>query len=306
MIYKAVIPAAGFGTRMLPAARAVPKEMLPILDRPTIQLVVEEAAAAGVSDVVLITSRQKSALIQHFRPNVEIESRLDRTGRRELLASVDDLMRRVKVSEVDQPEQLGLGDAVRQARGAVGGEPFLCMLGDAVFAGEPTPARQLVEAHARFGGTVVGVERVPAEKVSRYGIVAGHEVAPGVLRVTKLVEKPHPADAPSDLAIAGRYLLSPAVFDSIDAIAPGAGGEIQLTDALQLLLAREPVHAVVLAAARHDIGNPTDWLRANLAFAARRPEIWTGIAPMLRELLATTTTTTTTAPAATMKPADSR
>jgi UTP--glucose-1-phosphate uridylyltransferase len=201
------------------------------------------------------------------------------------LASVDELMRLVAVSETDQPRQLGLGDAVRQARPFAGDQPFLCLLGDAVFAGDVLPSQQLAGAHRRFGTSIIGLERVPAEKVSRYGIVAGEEIEPGVVRVKQLVEKPSPQSAPSDLAIAARYVLTPAVFDCIDRVRLGAGGEIQLTDALQLLLEREPVHAVILNAKRHDIGNPIDWLRANLAFAARRREIWNSISPMIRELL---------------------
>lgn len=283
----AVIPAAGFGTRMLPAAKAVPKEMLPVLDRPTIQHVVQEAADAGAADVLLVTSREKKAVEDHFDRNPELESRLDAAGKRALLASVDELMRRVTVHATRQPEQLGLGDAVRHARRHVGDRPFLCLLGDAVFLGGGVlPAAQLAAAQARLGGSVIGVERVPREKASRYGIVAGEEVEPGVIRVRTMVEKPRPDEAPGDLAIAARYALSPAVFDCIDRVTPGAGGEIQLTDAIRLLLEREPVHAVVLAAKRHDIGNPVDWLRANLAFAADRAEVWAELEPTLRALLA--------------------
>ena len=300
-VRKAVIPAAGFGTRMLPAAKAVPKEMLPVLDRPTIQYVVEEAAAAGADDVLLVTSRDKRAVEDHFDRSAELEQRLAAGGKAALLASVEALAATVKVHSVRQPRQRGLGDAVNQARRHVGGEPFLCRLGDAVFStprgtlasnpsgnpvdSVPLPARQLVDAHREFGTTVIGLEEVPLEKVSRYGVVGGTVVRDGVLRLATLVEKPSPQDAPSRLAIAARYVLTPAIFDCLDATPPGKGGEVQLTDALKLLLSREPVHGVVLRATRHDIGNPVDWLKTNLVFAARDEATWSALRPLIESLL---------------------
>ena len=286
---KAVIPAAGFGTRMLPAAKAVPKEMLPVLDRPTIQYVVEEAAAAGADDVLLVTSRDKKAVEDHFDRSPELEQRLTAGGKDALLASVNALVAKVKVHSVRQPSQRGLGDAVNQARRHVGNEPFLCLLGDAVFSpaekSDPLPARQLVDAFREFGTSVIGVEEVPAEKVGRYGVVGGKIVRDGVLRLDTLVEKPSPQAAPSRYAIAARYVLTPAVFDCLDRTVPGKGGEVQLTDALRLLLEREAVHAVVLRATRHDIGDPVDWLRTNLVFAARDPSTWAALRPLLEQLL---------------------
>jgi UTP--glucose-1-phosphate uridylyltransferase len=268
-IRKAIIPAAGFGTRMLPAAKAVPKELLPVLDRPAIQYVVEEAAAAGAGDVLLITSAAKRGLMEHFRRNPELENRLRAGGKQDLLQSIDDLIARVNFHEVHQLQQLGLGDAVRCARDFAGQDAFICLLGDTVFSGDSPPAKQLAEAHARFGGTVIGVERVPPEKISRYGVVGGTLIDQEFIRIDKLIEKPAAAEAPSDLAIAARYILTPAIFDCLDRTAPGKGGEIQLTDALRLLLDREPIHGVVLQSRRHDIGNPIDWLKTNLVFAAR-------------------------------------
>jgi UTP--glucose-1-phosphate uridylyltransferase len=285
-IRKAVIPAAGFGTRMLPAAKAVPKEMLPVLDRPTIQYVVEECAGAGVDDVLLVTSRDKKALEDHFDRNPELEQRLTAGGKSALLASIDELARRVKVHSVRQSEQLGLGHAVMQARRHVGNEPFLCLLGDAVFSGgAASPAKQLVDAYGEFGSSVIGLEEVPPEKVERYGVVGGNMIRDGVIKVDTLVEKPSRDTAPSRLAIAARYILTPAIFECLERTPPGKGGEIQLTDAIKLLLPREPVHGVVLTARRHDIGNPIDWLKTNLLFAARDNATWDAIAPMLRELL---------------------
>ena len=288
-VTKAVIPAAGLGTRMLPAAKAVAKELLPVLDKPTIQYVVEEAVAGGITDVLLISSPAKRAVEQHFQPNAELEKRLETSGKSALLASIRQLMSKVTVRAVDQPEQRGLGDAVRHAREFVGGDPFLCMLGDAIFSGgaADAPARQLIEAHRELGTSVIGVEEVAAEKVERYGIVGGAEVGPGVLKLDTLVEKPTAAAAPSRLAIAARYVLTPAIFECLAATPPGKGGEIQLTDAIRLLLSRgEPVHAVVLRGARHDIGSPLDWLKTNLVFAARDARLWEQVAPLARELLA--------------------
>ena len=287
-VRKAVIPAAGFGTRMLPAAKSVPKELLPVLDRPTIQYVVEEAAAAGADDLLLVTSRDKKAVEDHFDRSPELEQRLEAGGKSALLASVNDLMARVKVHSVRQPTQRGLGDAVNQARRHVGNEPFLCLLGDTIFsaegAGNSLPAAQLLEAHREFGGTIIGLEEVPAEKVSRYGVVGGKPVRDGVVRVDALVEKPAPQEAPSRLAIAARYVLTPAIFDCLGETPPGKGGEIQLTDALRLLLSREPVHGLVLRARRHDIGNPVDWLKTNLLFASRDAATWAALRPLVESL----------------------
>ncbi|HEX2973548.1 MAG TPA: UTP--glucose-1-phosphate uridylyltransferase [Tepidisphaeraceae bacterium] len=285
MITKAVIPVAGFGTRMLPAAKAVPKELLPVLDRPTIQYVVEEAAAASIADVLLVTSRDKRAIEDHFDRNHDLEERLRAGNKQALLASIDQLAAAVKVHSVRQSELRGLGHAVLQARHHVGDHPFLCLLGDTIFSGDPLPSLQLLEAHRKFNSTIIGLEEVPAEKVSRYGIVGGRPVADGVLRLDTLVEKPSPAAAPSRFAIAARYILTPAIFDCLDQTPPGAGGEIQLTDALRLLLQREPIHGVVLKARRHDIGNPLDWLKTNLLFASRDPALWSQLSPMLKTLL---------------------
>jgi UTP--glucose-1-phosphate uridylyltransferase len=288
-VTKAVIPAAGFGTRMLPAAKVVPKELLPILDRPTIQYVVEEAAAAGIDDVLLITSSGKQAIEQHFQPHPKLEERLRAAGKEALLASITAVVSKARVHSVDQPEQRGLGDAVHQAKDTIGNEPFLCLLGDTIFTGD-LPAQQLIDAYRTLGTSVIGVEEVPLEKVERYGIVgiSGAISATGTFRIDTLVEKPSRDTAPSRYAIAARYLMTPAIFQCLDETAPGKGGEIQLTDALKLLLSREPIHGVVLRGKRHDIGNPIDWLKTNVIFAARDEAMWKAIAPLLKELLAST------------------
>ena len=283
-IRKAVIPAAGFGTRMLPAAKAVPKEMLPVLDRPTIQYVVEEAADAGIFDVLLITSREKKAIEDHFDRSPELEQRLVAAKKSELLDSINRLITRVKVHSVRQAEQRGLGHAILQARHHVGDEPFVCLLGDTIFgqsAGALLPCRQLVDAYQRLGTPIIALEKVPREKVNRYGIVGGEEISPGVLKLNALVEKPEPDTAPSAYAICARYVLTPEIFECLGATRPGKGGEIQLTDALKLLLERRPIHGVVVDAVRHDIGNPVDWLKTNLAFARRDADLWRALAPLL-------------------------
>jgi UTP--glucose-1-phosphate uridylyltransferase len=284
-IKKALIPAAGFGTRMLPAAKAVPKELLPILDRPTIQYVIEEAAAGGIDDVVLVTSREKGAIEDHFKRNARLQARLSAGGRDSLLASVDQLAAKVKIHSVDQPQQRGLGDAVAQGRKDLQNETFLCMLGDTIFTGDTLPASQLIEAYKELRTAVIGLEEVPAERVDRYGIVGGSTIGPGVIRINRLVEKPRGNDAPSRFAIAARYILTPGIFDCLEQTTPGKGGEIQLTDALQILLSREPIHGIVLHARRHDIGNPIDWLKTNLIFARRDEKLWKEIAPIVRELM---------------------
>ena len=282
---KAVIPAAGFGTRMLPAAKAVPKELLPILDRPTIQYVVEEAALARIDNCLLVTSRDKRAIEDHFDRHAELEDRLKSAGKEALLASVNALAAKVQVHAVRQAEQKGLGDAVNQARRHVGNQAFLCLLGDTIFSGDPLPAQQLADAYAEFGTAIIGLEEVAAEKVERYGIVGGSMLRPGVMKLDTLVEKPSRESAPSRMAIAARYILTPAIFDCLDQTPRGKGGEIQLTDALKLLLDREPIHGVILKSRRHDIGNPVDWLKTNLLFARADEKLWSQIAPLVKSIM---------------------
>ena len=284
LIHKALIPVAGFGTRMLPAAKSVPKEMLPILDRPTIQIVLEEAVAGGIDDALLVTSQGKDAIENHFRPNERLEQRLHSSGKDALLAGINQLMAKLKVHSVEQPEQRGLGDAVHRASHLIG-EPFLCMLGDTIFSGDILPARQLIDAYAHMGTAIIGLEEVPPEKVGRYGIVSGQLIGEGILKLDGLVEKPAAHEAPSNFAVAARYILTPAIFGCLDQTPPGKGGEIQLTDALRLLLSREPIHGVILKSKRHDIGNPLDWLKTNLTFAWRDPRLWEQLRPMIESLL---------------------
>ena len=284
MIRKAVIPAAGFGTRMLPAAKSVPKEMLPVLDKPVIQYVVEELVDAGMSDICLVVSGDKKAVEDHFDRSAELERRLEEKGRGDWLQSVTRLREAASLFSVRQHEPRGLGHAVLQAKRHVGHEPFLCLLGDTIFSGDPSPTRQLLDAHERLGGSVIGLERVGRDKVSKYGIAGGNMLDEATMRIDTLIEKPAENDAPSDLAIAARYALSPTLFSLLEATKPGTGGEIQLTDALRELCRREPVFGVVLEAQRHDIGDPIEWLRTNLIYAARDATLWDALRPTLDAL----------------------
>ncbi len=285
MITKTVIPAAGFGTRMLPAAKAIPKEMLPVLDKPTIQYVIEEAAGAGAVDVLLIVSRDKKAVEDHFDRHPELEARLAAGGKTALIQSILSLQERIRVHAPRQLDQRGLGHAVLHAREHVGNNPFLCSLGDTIFSGaDVTPAQQLIDAYKKYGTTIIGLEEVAPEKVERYGIVGGEMLSEGAIRINTLVEKPKKEGAPSRLAIAARYVLTPDIFTCIDQTPPGKGNEIQLTDAIKIQLNNGPIHGVVLKSKRHDIGNPIDWLKTNLIYASRDAETWKQIAPLLKTL----------------------
>jgi UTP--glucose-1-phosphate uridylyltransferase len=285
MIKKAVIPAAGFGTRMLPAAKSIPKEMLPVLDKPTIQYVIEEAAAAGIDDALLIVSRDKKAVEDHFDRHPELEARLSAGGKTALIQSILDLQEKVRVHSTRQLDQRGLGHAVLQARSHVGGDAFLCMLGDTIFSGDVSPAQQLLAAYEKFGTTVIGLEEVAPEKVERYGVVGGDMLDDSTIRINTLVEKPKASEAPSRLAIAARYVLTSDIFACIDRTPPGKGNEIQLTDAIKIQLQSGPIHGVKLKAKRHDIGNPIDWLKTNLIYAKRDAETWKQIQPLLKSLM---------------------
>ena len=272
-IRKAVIPAAGFGTRFLPIAKAVPKEMLPIVDRPVIELVVEEAVEAGITDILMVIGRNKRAIEEYFNPHPELEHQLAESGKHEALETVQRISDMARIHFVWQPRMRGLGDALLCARTFCGDEPFAVMLGDTILEAQPDQPPvigQLTEVHARHGGSVVAVERVLPDKVSRYGIVGGTEVEPGVLKLDQLVEKPVPEDAPSQLAIASRYLFEPAIFEQLASLRPGNGGEIQLTNAMMALVqSGAPMHASVVRGQRHDIGNPLDFVKANVHYALR-------------------------------------
>ena len=287
-IRKAVIPAAGLGTRVLPATKAVPKEMLPLADKPAIQYIVEEAVASGVEHITIITSRSKRAIEDHFDVSPELEAALLRKGDRARLDELARIESMARLSFVRQQRALGLGHAVLMAKDVVGAEPFGVLLGDDLVDHPEQPClSQLIEAQARFGGSVLAVMRVPREHVSRYGIVTlepGGPAAPGLYRMRDVVEKPHPDEAPSDLAVIGRYALSPTIFHMLEMTPAGSGGEIQLTDAIRLLLRQEPVYVLEFAGVRYDTGDPVGLLTTSLAYALKRPDLAPGIKAFLRTL----------------------
>lgn len=266
-IRKVVIPVAGWGTRSLPATKNIPKEMLPIYNKPAIQYVVEEAQRAHIKDVIFVTNRDKNVIEDHFDHNLQLEDLLERSGKLDKLEEVRRVAEMVNILSVRQKRQLGLGHAVLCARELVGDEPFAVMVGDdLMFSGVPGIG-QLIEVAMAEKMPVIGVMEVPWEKVSRYGIIDGEEVAPGVYRVRDMVEKPKREDAPSRMAIVGRYVLTPDIFDYLEKVKPGHGGEIQLTDALQAMAKDRGMMAVRMAGMRFDAGDWAEFLSANIYFA---------------------------------------
>lgn len=266
-IRKVVIPVAGWGTRSLPATKNIPKEMLPIYNKPVIQYVVEEAQRAHIKDVIFVTNRDKNVIEDHFDHNLQLEDLLERSGKLDKLEEVRRVAEMVNILSVRQKRQLGLGHAVLCARELVGDEPFAVMVGDdLMFSGVPGIG-QLIEVAMAEKMPVIGVMEVPWEKVSRYGIIDGEEVAPGVYRVRDMVEKPKREDAPSRMAIVGRYVLTPDTFDYLEKVKPGHGGEIQLTDALQAMAKDRGMMAVRMAGMRFDAGDWAEFLSANIYFA---------------------------------------
>jgi UTP--glucose-1-phosphate uridylyltransferase len=288
-VRKAIFPAAGLGTRFLPVTKAQPKEMLPLVDKPTIQYGVEEAIASGIKEVIMVTGGGKRAIVDHFDRSVELEHYLRARGKDdllEILARVDRLSDEVVITYTQQKEPLGLGHAVWTARLLVEGEPCAVLLADDVIICEQNPVlKQLMDAHAKTGATVLAVRKVPKNQVSRYGIIATDGSKEGVHEVTDVVEKPSAADAPSDLAALGRYILHPAVFEELDNAPPGAGQEIQLVDAIKRTIGRHPVVAVEFEGDYYDTGTVPGYLRANLMMAMKREELREELAPLVRELL---------------------
>ena len=273
MIKKAVIPAAGFGTRFLPQTKAQPKEMLPIVDTPTIQFVVEEAVKSGIEDILIITGKGKRTLEEHFDRNFELESELAAKNKKEELHEMQRIANLANIYFVRQKELNGLGDAILYAERHVGNEPFAVLLGDTIIdtPGKPI-TRQLMDIYQRYEKTVIGLEEVPKDKVSRYGIVGGERIQDNLIMIKELIEKPSPARAPSNLAIAGRYILTPGIFEKIRKIKKDKSNEIQLTNALQLLLSEEAAYGLRFSGKRYDIGNKLDFLKTNVEFALKRKD----------------------------------
>jgi UTP--glucose-1-phosphate uridylyltransferase len=283
-IRKAVFPAAGLGTRFLPATKAQPKEMLPLVDKPTIQYGVEEAVASGVANLILVTGRGKNAIEDHFDVSSELEAFLERRGKLDQLEEIRKISNLINVAYVRQGEPLGLGHAVLVTRALVGDEPFAVVLGDDVIDATPPALQQMIEVYERLDGPVLAVERVPEADVSSYGIVDvdPEPLLPGVHRVRDLVEKPPRAEAPSNLAIIGRYILTPDIFPALGATAQDRSGEIQLTNGLRQLLRMRPIYTCEINGVRHDTGNKLGFLKAVVYFALRRPDL----ADAFREYLA--------------------
>ncbi|MCI4339336.1 MAG: UTP--glucose-1-phosphate uridylyltransferase [Thermoplasmata archaeon] len=278
---KVVIPAAGLGTRFLPATKSQPKEMLPVLDRPIIQYVVEEAVASGADDILIVTGRGKRALEDHFDHSPEFDS----SGKYPELEHLAELVRHARIHFVRQREPRGLADAIGLARQHTGSEPFGVLLGDTINVCEPPLLRQLWDRYEKLQATVMAVEQVAAEKVHDYGIVEGKEESPGVFRCERLLEKPDPSETRSRLGITGAYVFTPDIYSAIDRTRPDARGELQITDALQVLTADEPVYATTFQGTRYDIGDRFLWLRANLEFAYGVPEHRARLRPILERLL---------------------
>ena len=285
-ITKAVIPAAGFGTRFLPATKAVPKEMLPIIDKPTIQYIAEEAIRAGITDLLIIVSRGKEAIVNHFDKAYELETILERDGKEEMLKAVREVSSKIDVHFIRQQEQKGLGHAVLYAKAFCGNEPFAVMLGDDVVVSEKPCIGQLTEQFEKCGASILGVQRVGLDSVSKYGIVDCENVDGRLYKVNGMVEKPKKEDAPSDVAVLGRYIITPGIFECLERTPKGAGGEIQLTDALVLLSEKEALYAYDFEGKRYDIGNKQGFLQTTVDLALSRDDLRDEFADYLKKIAA--------------------
>jgi UTP--glucose-1-phosphate uridylyltransferase len=273
-IRKAVFPAAGLGTRFLPATKAQPKEMLALVDKPLIQYVVEEAIASGAGDIIIVTARGKSALEDHFDVSYELEKTLEERGKTDLLAAARQVSRMADPAYVRQKQALGLGHAVLCAKDLVGDEPFAVLLGDDIIDSDVPCLRQMLDVYERYDGApVIALQEIEGEEISRFGVIAGEEVEPDVFRVSDMVEKPRYEDAPSNLAIIGRYVLLPEVFALIEQTPRGVGGEIQITDALRQMARERPFYGLRFKGRRHDAGDKLGFLQATVEFALKRPDL---------------------------------
>ncbi len=283
-IRKAVFPAAGLGTRFLPATKAQPKEMLVLVDKPVIQYGVEEAVASGVDNIVIVTGRGKNAIEDHFDVSVELESFLEARGKKDQLDEIRKISNLINFSYVRQGEPLGLGHAVLITKALVGDEPFAVILGDDVIDADPPAMRQMIDVFNEVDGPVLAVERVPRDTVSSYGIIDAEEIRPGVYRIRDMVEKPPVDEAPSDLAIIGRYVLTPDIFPALETIGKDRTGEIQLTNGLRQLLKSRPIYGCRIDGVRHDTGNKLGFLKAVVYFALRNPDLAEDFREYLRSI----------------------
>ncbi len=272
-VRKAIIPAAGLGTRFLPATKAQPKEMIPIVDKPTIQYIVEEAANAGIEDILIISGRNKRAIEDHFDKSYELEEELHRKGKQELLSEVQNISNIANIHYIRQKEAKGLGHAIYCAKSFIGDEPFAVMLGDDIVDSKVPCIKQLMEVYNEYRTTILGVQKVPLQDVTKYGIIAGKQIDERVYKVKGLVEKPEVEQAPSNIAILGRYIISPRIFEFLESATPGKNGEIWLTDALEKLMEREAMYAYDFEGDRFDVGDRIGFLKATVEFSLKRDDL---------------------------------
>ncbi|MBN2166624.1 MAG: UTP--glucose-1-phosphate uridylyltransferase GalU [Marinilabiliaceae bacterium] len=284
MIKKAVIPAAGFGTRFLPATKAQPKEMLPIIDTPVIQYVVQEAVDSGIEDILIITGRGKRSIEDHFDKNFELESRIIEKEEEALYTQIRHIEDMANIHYIRQKELNGLGDAISYAKDHCAGEPFAVLLGDTIIDSVIPVTQQMIDVYNQFQQTVIAVETVPRDKVSRYGIVGGEKVSDTIMKLDQLIEKPSIQEAPSNLAIAGRYILTPQIFDALEKTARGKGNEIQLTDALRILQKQESLYSITIEGKRYDIGNKLDYIKTTIEYALKRDEFKKPLSDFIKDI----------------------
>jgi UTP--glucose-1-phosphate uridylyltransferase len=282
-VRKAVLPVAGWGTRFLPATKAMPKEMFPIIDKPVIQFIVEELLEAGIENAIFVTGRHKRPIEHHFDINTDLERYLEEAGKEKLLKEIRDISRMINPIYVRQKKQLGLGHAVLTAEPVVGEEPFVVSLGDIVLEKGSEVIKDMLSLHERYGKSVVALFQVPQEEVSKYGIAAIREVDENTILIEDLIEKPSPEEAPSNLAIVGRYIFTPKIFEKLRTTKPGKGGEVQLTDAMRSLLEEEEMYAYIVRGEVYDTGNPLDYLKTVIEFALRREDIGEDLLRFLAE-----------------------
>ncbi|MDF2520157.1 MAG: galU [Clostridia bacterium] len=272
-VRKAIIPAAGLGTRFLPATKAQPKEMLPIVDKPALQYIIEEAVSSGIEEILIITGRNKKSIEDHFDKSVELELELESKGKYDLLEEVRKISDMVDILYVRQKEPKGLGHAIHCAKSFIGNEPFAVMLGDDIVDGDPPCLKQMLEMYDQYKVSILGVQEIPKEDVNKYGIVKGKLIEDRIYKVKDLVEKPSVAEAPSNIAILGRYIINPEIFEILEHTKPGKGGEIQLTDALKELAKKEAMYAYNFKGRRYDVGDKQGYLEATVEFALKREEL---------------------------------
>ena len=283
-VRKAVIPAAGLGTRFLPATKAQPKEMLPIVDKPTLQYIIEDAVASGIEEILIITGRNKKSIEDHFDKSVELELELENKGKKELLEIVQNISNMINIHYIRQKEPRGLGDAIYCARHFIGDEPFAVMLGDDIVDNEVPCLKQLMNVYEEYRTTILGVQTVDDEDTDKYGIIAAKYIEDKVYKVKDLVEKPEPGKAPSNIAILGRYIITPEIFEILETLPPGKNGEVQLTDALRMLSKKEAMYAYDFDGVRYDVGDKLGFLKATVDFALKRPNLQNDFIQYLREV----------------------